>query len=613
MSDTSLYIPPSPQTIAERPLSKGVLRNLPPQGMETGSFLRLREFLTLPEGIRRTGSISHWGQGWTVDYPPVTGFWKLWRTSGTAYSVVSDRKFIYTMGQDGLTGVYDTYSTGTCSVSGSAVTGAGGANWSSDINVGDVIVLDADGDGDGPEEGIIKTVGGATSLTLTAALSGTYGAGTDYEIRKAFRTLCAQDRADSGTSSVSSKRRIQAIAADDYLIFVDGTRYPRAFNGTTFTQFGELTIIPQCLAYFRDRVHYGNIVSGDTYSRYQIQWSDVGSGSLATIGDSSYQSLPYQQGALRTLVPMGGNLVAFFDDAIYIGTPTNSPAIPVDYDRVDSGNIGIAGPRAYTCALDGIFFVGLTNIYYLSNQGFEAIGDPIAREVVEKCAMPQYISVESDPWNERIIFGFPKNGEEIESLWSFHWRSKAWSEEKVSCSTLGHFAIEYAYTIDGLDDLKQSDDSTPITIDTLTDRFGSIDEMSSIEGETGLFIGRYGSGYVDMLHVTGNEPLGEFITRDFDLGAADMKKTFTKFGLKIDRNLADDLTFTVRISGDRGITWKQVQSLTIPAGDSEGKTTFRYTGSLARFWVLQSSPTEPYVIEEFTYRVRKRGRENTYV
>lgn len=611
MSD--YYTPASPENIVERPLSKGVVLNSPPQGMDTGSFLRLREFVTYPEGMKRTGNISHWGQGWTVDYPPVTGFWKLWRTSGVGYAVVSDRKFIYTMGQDGLTGVYDTYSDGSLSVSGAVATGNGTA-WDTDVNAGDVVVLDADGSGDGPEEAIITSVDSATQVTFVEAPTGTYSAGTDYKLRKAFRTLCSQDRVDSGTSGVAARSAIMSVAADDYLIFVDGSRHPRAFNGTTFEQFGELEIIPSCIAYFRDRLHFGNIVSGSEYSRYQIQWSDVGSGNLDIISAGSYQSLPYQQGALRALVPMGGgNLVAFFDDAVYIGTPTNSSDIPVDYDQIDSGNVGIAGPRAYANALDGIFFVGLTNVYYLSNDGLEAIGDSIAREVLTNCKYPQYISVVSDPFNERVVFGFPRNGEEIESLWSFQWKTMAWSEERVNCSCLGHFMVEYPYTVDGLDALKQRDDSTPITIDTLTDRFGSIDEMSSVEGDTGVFVGRFGTGSIDLIHSNGTNPLGEFITRDFDFGLADTNKTVTKLGLKIDRNLDADLTFVVKISGDRGVTWKNVGRLRIPSGDSEGKVDFRYTNALARFWLKQESLTEPYVVEEYTLRVRSRGREDKYV
>lgn len=614
MSDGgSPFIPKGPKTVAERPLDKGVILSLMPQGAPKGSFQALENYLVTPRGLLRTGDfVARGGPNMTVDYKPITGIWKLWTSAGNGYVIVTDRKFMYVLGPSGLTAYYDTYSAGTLAVTTTTATGSE-TSWNTDVNAGDVLVLDADGSGDGPEEAIITGVNTDTELTIASAPAGTYAAGTDYTIRKAFRTNHPLDRSEIGTTSTPSgvsTRRIQAVAADDKLVFVDGARYPRSFDGATFEQFGSLSIIPQSIAYFRDRLHFGHVIDGSEYYRYQMQWSDVGSGNLSTIGAASYQSLPYTEGAFLSFATMGGGLIAFFMDAVYIGTPTNSPSIPVDFDLVSTGGVGLVGMNAWTQALDGVFYVGQKDIYYVSNKGFEGIGTPVLRETLETCARPEFIEVVSDPANRRIIFGFPETTRTIENVWSFQWETRAWSRETFELGATFFGLVRYETTLK-IDDLTG-------TIDELSDSYATIDEMGGDEEPTAsVFIGTQ-TGTLYNIARTGNGQKGSFVTREIDLNMPDMKKQWTKFGLHIDRYLAEDLRFNVAISHTRGAgafggTWKSLGVLTIASGKSEGKVNFRSVGAVAKFKVAQVTKSQPFIVEEYTVRVRARGEEDTYV
>jgi hypothetical protein len=607
------FEPINPKTLAERPLDKGVILSVPPQGMPVGSFLDLTEYLTTPRGLLRLGNISEFQGGAipAVDYPPVTGIWKLWTTEGSGYVVVTDRKFMYVVTDGTLTGKYDTYETGTVTVTDDDVVGDE-TSWATDIEPGDIMVLDADGDGDGPEDAVIETVTDGTNIVLVAAPTGTYGAETDYAIRKAFRTNHPMDRSETGTTTLpadgSHFRRLQAVVADNEIVFVDGTRYPRSFDGSDFGQFGSLTIVPRTIAYFRDRLYFGYIENAAVFDRYQMQWSDVGSGSLSTVGASSYQSLPYSEMGLKSLVTMGGNLVAFFGDAVYIGTPTNSPSVPVDFDQVSTGGIGLVGTNAWAPGLDGLFYVGQKDIYYLSQQGYEAIGTPVLRRTIETCAYPEFIDVCADPVRKRIVFSFPKSSWEGEELWSFQWETKAWSREVNTCTALGLLRYETTYTINGLDGL-----AVGVTTNDLSTYYATIDEMGSREDpDASLYLGTSG-GEIYVARKSGSEKHGSFTTKDLEYNAPDTKKAFTKFNLRIDRELSDTLNFRVELSHDQGRTWKNCGTLSIPSGDTEGKVNFRSVGTVARFKVKQTTATDPYVIEEYSVRVRPRGKEDTYV
>lgn len=173
--------PPIPRNVPLRPMNKGMIRNVSPTLIPGGGLYTAREYFVNEEGPKRRGGTVALFGGATVDYPPVRGIISFRKTDGTLQVMVLDSKFLYLGGASSLTGQYLTESDGTIECSGTTVTGSG-TDFTADINEGDVIVFDVDGSGDGPEEAEILSIGGATSLTVDAAPTGTYASGTDYEI-----------------------------------------------------------------------------------------------------------------------------------------------------------------------------------------------------------------------------------------------------------------------------------------------------------------------------------------------------------------------------------------------------------------------------------------------
>jgi hypothetical protein len=104
----------------------------------------------------------------------------------------------------------------------------------------------------------------------------------------------------------------------------------------------------------------------------------------------------------------------------------------------------------------------------------------------------------------------------------------------------------------------------------------------------------------------------EFTTPDFDMGLPDTRKTWYRFGLKLEEPATTALDFAVYGSVNKGVTWKLLTSnkqLTIDADEDEGFVNFRLTGSLCRFKLVCSTATRSYTISEYTFRYKARGTE----
>ena len=599
MSDLKAnFVPGDPINFPIRPLNKGIQVHLPPQLSEAGSLQNAMNYQVTPGGLLRREAHRNYGSGATVDYPPIQDLYVFFdSSSGLQKTVVLDQKFVYELSASGLTGKYWTYDTGTITATAANVTITGsGTSWTGqNLLPGDVIILDADGSANGPEELIVKTITNDTSIDVVTAPVNSHAAGTDYVIRRAF--------------SMDVDRFVDAVVeADNELILVDGGRTPYVYDGTSFGQAdASTTLIPSCVGYFRDRLYFGKVVVSGTEYRYRVAWTDPG--VFGTIPITNYVDLPYQAGELLRLVPMGNNLVAFFQDAVYIGIPTQMPTLPLYFQRLDIANIGLIGMKAVVQYFDSLFFVGQDNIYVLSTQGTEPIGTPIIKRTIDECSNKAGIYAVVDSKRSRVIFGFPKSGDDIEELWTYDYRSKAWGVEGVACRSLSTAAIYTGYTIDGLDSLSA-------TIDGLDSYFAATDEMSySSSDSANIYIGvggllqTYNNNTTDQGSVS---IIGVIETQDYDLGKPNKNKTYSELSLKLEQPLVSNLTFLVEGSTNRGTSWKTLGNLTITAGETEGKTDFKLTGGIGRFRLTTQTNNYQYTVNEIVFKVKLRGQEVRY-
>jgi len=579
------FIPNNPQTLAFRPLTKGVVRNLPSNGIPEGAFLSCSNFYPTLRGLTKAKSLRQYSSG-EVRYPEIQNLFSYYSpTTGLQKALVNDEKFLYEVSGTDLNGIYWEYATGTVDATGTAVTGYSTAWLSANLHSGDVIFIDT---GTANEEATIKSINSDTSITLKEALSGTY-TGVNYNIQRAF--------------SFDNDRYLDGvITADNSLILVDGARPPLVYNGSTLGLLNsDISYIPSCIAYFRDRVYIGNIQESGSRYRFRVRWTDPG--VFDEFPSANYVDLPYQVGDLQRLVPMGNTLIALFDNAIYIGIPSQIPTLPIYFQKIDSPEVGLAGRRAVVEFYDSLIFVGQNNIYQLSSQGVKEIGTPVVEATVKKSTNLAHADISLDVKENLIYFGIPYNGSNIEKIWVYNYITQSWGEVNVNCTMLGVAKVFEGLEIDDLAG----------TIDDLDISYSSIDNMTYLSKEDAhLYAGISGRlfFFVDdpVDDVYGNA-VGEFITGDLDLGAPQHNKTFTKISLKTEDPVEASLGLTVEASTDKGLTWKLLGELTIDSGGTEGKLDFRVTGSLVRFRVRTTTSNNVFTLTEITLRVKLRGQE----
>jgi len=667
------------QSIPIRPL-KGIHRELASTAVPTGGLLDCANLIANRSGLRRRAALYDIANGQSVEYPPLQGFLPFFKPDGTQELLAIDQKFLYKVDVGvGLSGVYWTYGTGTVSVSGTTVTGSGTSwSWSNFIRAGDVIVLDADGSGDGPESVEILTVVSTTQIELASAPTGTYGAGTDYVIRRAFAAAdpYAVDWAigvgmGSGDAGTSSKA-----------VFADSVHPTLAYDGASFGLFDAgLDFVPTCVAHHLDRLWWGRYIDAGTDWRQAIIWSEI---TDKTSVPGNFVSLPYVPGYVKRLVPLGNLLMAYFSDSVWAGTRTQGIAgslLPVSFQRIDFSGVGLLGPRSVCSALGGHFAVLQDNIYFVGAEGLELIGDPVVRATVQRCQRPQRVTAAFDAVTETVAFGFPEDGSTAQKLWRFHIRSKEWSYDEIESDTVGDGVLlpstltygnwagaPYAtgtvaasgtttLTGSGTSWLANVEAGARIHIDTLDDgRYVTVYTVSSVTSDTELelteaastfsgkayyavnpddqveslpyptygaigiqaterrqlFLGRGGRllAFTELADDYDGSTIGMRIeTPDYDGGAPDDDKFWSRLSMKLAEAPSADLTFTVQFSTDRGRTWQPAGQIVITSSENEDYVNFRATGSHIRFRISSTSSSLPYTIEELCFRVLGRDAE----
>ena len=601
---SNIFIPQDPVNIQLGPFTKGMILNQAGHKLPEGAVIQAKDCIAGPEGLRRRPITESYVAG-TLDYLPAQGLIELWKTDGTQILVALDQKFIYeaSPGAGTFTGKYWEYAVGTCSETTGTITGAGGTLWdtaASEIQVGDVFVIDANGSGDGPEESIITAITNDNTLVVTggaAAFAGTYGGGTDYKIRRAFRS--------------SAPYLTDYVVFGGKIIFADGSRFLYSYDGTTFTDFssGVTAYVPRAVGFWKDRCYIGNIAEGGNIERQRVRWSGVGPTNWGTWGTDDWYDMPYTSGAIQRIIGMSDVLISYFDDCLFIGTPTAQANLPVKFRKLETGGIGLVGPHAVHGWLDGHFFVGQDNIYFINNKGYHPIGTPVVSDTIRDCENVWRIYVTPDPRNDRVVFAFPETGTTITKFWSFNYKSKAWSYDEISATAVVGSTIQDTTVTWG--------DLGGFTWTNISATYPTWGSMGSGAAKTrklyffsGSTLYRLGSGTLD---ATGSLVPFTFVTADLEHGLPNMKKTWMRVSLKIDRTLAAQLDFRVYSSLDRGATWTELttdsQKLEIPVGKDEGYLNFKTTHSMARFKFVAVTATEEYVVNDTIFRVLKRGQE----
>jgi len=329
-------------------------------------------------------------------------------------------------------------------------------------------------------------------------------------------------------------------------------------------------------------------------------------------------------GAIRRMVPMGANLLTYLDDALFVGTPSNTPNLPLAFQQIPSGGIGVAGPRAVASVIlpreetnlwglniAGHFFVGQDNVYFLSASTLtlQPIGSKIVKNSILKCQNPQRIQAAVD-WNtRRVRFGFPRSNTYIENIYDFDWETKEWSYEARQTWMLGDPFLSYSlaaqdiYTVAG-NPMSLIGSQTLMlvnwTLQPLVARAIYVENNGVLWTYSGAELGTNPDGSANSINIQ---------TQDFDEGVPGMVKQWRMLRVKIawDTAPAMNVVFAISVSLDLGQTFRSIGNLTILAGETEGWINFRARGPHVRFMITSGTPVTPYYVVEMTRLVSQIG------
>lgn len=606
-TNNSIFIPADPQNISLRPLTKGMFTDIASNAIPVGGFVDLNNIHLTLKGLKRRPGWNNYlnGTQLSTNDQPAIDIAPFWLKTGTQVAVLLTNRYLYTMSATALTGHYWEYTTGTVSNTGATVTGAGTdfEDATEFIQSGDWIVLDT---GSANESVEISSISNGTTLVLATTPSTDYS-GVNYSIRKAF----------SIDNDYLLDCTIAATSGTPKLIIADGTRPVYTFDGSTFECIDTAsTYYPHCCTWHNSRLWIGNLLeSGSTYY-HRLRWSSATDYTSFNSGD--YIDLIESSGKVLKMLSLGRNLVVYKTDGVFVGRPTNYADLPFAFEKIETGGRGLVGIKAVVSWLNGHFFVTQDDIYYLDTNGIATpLESPIFLEAMQNCSYPENIYVTADPNNERIIFGFPQSTQNINKVYSFFYKIKAWTQEDLNASVIANPLLDLGITWDTV---------TNFISDSTWGAMGEFGAWSNIKGDTarrdlyhvngGYFYTLSSESNTDDNYVGGSattDPIQATITTgDIDLNMPDYDKTFTRLGIKLDRRPSASLTYTVQSSDDLGYTWKDLGNITIGTNSVEGKVNFRVTGSNVRFRLRSSSEVNIYNIIEITIRLKERGLESQY-
>ena len=613
---------PTPQPIVTRPFL-GIDWLDSETNLKPGAMLDLQNVVVRPKGLYRIPGYEAFvnGSAWSPSDVPcllIAG----WGNNGIQYPFLFTTNFIfYPNWVSGYTRVPWTYAVGTASTNGTAVTGIGTLWKTLGINPGDSFTINS-------VTYLIASVDNDTSITLTSS-AGVLGAQA-YSISRLLNV---------GNNALADACQVNDITLGQYLVgcspgnqllaLTPNTQAVANLTPTAAKQPASGGFSAQCVAYVLGRIFAGNLNDGTNgNARTRIRWSKA-TDTQDFSDPTAYIDLMSQSsafsGGLQRMVPLGTMLVCYLDDAIFVGTPSNTPNLPLSFQQIPSGNVGLVGPRAIAALTlprdegniwgvntTGHFFVGFDNIYFLSasNLSLSPIGSRIVRESLLRCQYPQRIQCSID-WNRRRIrFGFPRANPYIENIFEYAWETKEWSYEPRTTWMIADLPISSSWNPVQMQDVLGNNMLTT-----------NGHNMNLGWGTSGSFVRSHYVEHNGALWVSSSSELAanpdasanvlNVQTPDYDEGAPGMVKFWRMLRLKItwepETPPSADIYFNISISLNRGRTWRLLGVMSITQGNDEGYINFRATGPHIRFLITSTTVVTPYTITEMSRLCSLRG------
>ena len=602
----AVVIPTTPKLFPIRPLDKGMLTNVASQLAPIGSFMDLKGVMCRNGVLERCHGFRRYrtDQGIIPFDLPTVGMHICWDGyTGERDLLWSGSRYLYKVDRsEGVTQIRWTYIP---TQSGSVSTPSNGfatLTYPANLSQQNIVVYDElwiTVSGETRRFTIVDIQYFANQTVFTFRVPGvqgeTIGSGNySFVVERTIKNLPPYlvDWVVVGGRTYFADDSDRGLIAYD--VHSNQLQLVHAAQNPALTQIS-------CVDYFLDRVWIGGMNEEGVDRRNRIRWTSPT--DLTTFPALNYVDLQGTDGEIYRLKGLGPVHIAYFTDALFIGRTTNYADLPILYTKMDTGGIGLVGQKALCSWIDGHYFVGQDDIYYLSGSlGLVPIGTPVLKRTIQQSADLSRTVVVPDPQRERIVFAFPASTGGYEELWSFYPKQKAWAYEEVHCDMVGY-----------------GGDTTAVYVRDLTLPVGQYTEPVSLwrggEETRDLFISVNGTLLRESADAPDSDILGAIPvtleSHDIDFDSPDTVKTVTRLSLKIDRvlELGENLQFVVEYSVDRGRTWRSAGSVRMGEGDDEVRVNFLATGSLFRFRIRSSSSIRTYAITEIVLRVRGRGLE----
>lgn len=469
-----------PSNVPLRPINGGMIRNLPSNGLPPGSFLRLQNYRVHEYGIRRRGGFrpfnSNQGQDALTDIQDkVYDLIFFYPEAGQEPQMLAlTEKQLYLLSSTNTATVVEPDTTDNFTIS----TNTASQENSQEIEVTFTVTSETlqydrgfkvyykDGVNDSFLLGEVFAPGsvnlGVGTLSVTLSDLQYYNGISIDELAgfslKVVPSFISEVKFGPNYATVPSP----SSGTPGYVVIADqsGSRLWK-YDGTFLNEFvpsnPDYLTSAKVVTYFEDRLWFGNTVEVDGQHLQRIRWSDAF--NYDSVQAASYVDLPYGEGELLSLVPMGSLLVAYYEDAIYLGRPTQIRGLPYRFQKLETGNMGLVAKRAVIPWQDGHYFVGQDDVYSLSaTTALAPIGAPILSESLEytkELGLMEYVQVEHDPYSETICFLFPDlaigdvplEGSSTR-IWRFNYKIRNWAYDEVNF--LNAEKTQPAYVFSGL-------------------------------------------------------------------------------------------------------------------------------------------------------------------
>lgn len=359
----------------------------------------------------------------------------------------------------------------------------------------------------------------------------------------------------------------------------------------------------------------------------RLRWSSATDNTEFSPDD--YVDFTGSQGAIMTLRNIEDYIFVALEDGVAVGQPwgvDGALSTPWVFRPIASGGAAPCGPRAIVSVPSGLIFVGSDDLYTFSplkrtekgDYSVEQVKCPV-RDLIVGHPRTDKILLRYDPFNSRILVALPQTNTTYNDILSWCLSNNEWSHRGLSFAftALNLFSSHIAESWDDWLGDNRSWDSAALqkswmafTMGYSSIGFVAVDDRgvpyyatrdSGVDRHVDLT-----AGVVNALPVT-----RIFETADYDLGIPDDDKTVYKLSMRLRSDLerVDPIRVLLYGSTTKGRAWKALGTLLWRPEDDEAEVHFRLKGNVVRFRFVTSSAVPRWTLEEFVMRLRASGHQ----